>query len=144
MPWVGFEPTIPASERAKTVHVFITSCTAYVFISFRCIGLYDTVCCTNLPYGVFQRGDSVHVSPRIQPTADVRIRPVTCGSIGNECMLLCNLEEWTWARYDGLGTPGRLEEQDAHADCCRKTNWKEASRKTNVKARTLLQWNLRI
>jgi hypothetical protein len=20
MPWVGFEPTIPASERAKTVH----------------------------------------------------------------------------------------------------------------------------
>jgi hypothetical protein len=21
MPWVGFEPTIPASERAKTVHV---------------------------------------------------------------------------------------------------------------------------
>jgi hypothetical protein len=27
MPWVGFEPTIPASERAKTVHVLDRSVT---------------------------------------------------------------------------------------------------------------------
>jgi hypothetical protein len=27
MPWVGFEPTIPASERAKTVHVLDFSAT---------------------------------------------------------------------------------------------------------------------
>jgi hypothetical protein len=27
MPWMGFEPTIPASERAKTVHVLDRSAT---------------------------------------------------------------------------------------------------------------------
>jgi hypothetical protein len=27
MPWLGFEPTIPASERAKTVHVLDRSAT---------------------------------------------------------------------------------------------------------------------
>jgi hypothetical protein len=27
MPWVGFEPTIPASERAKTVHALDRSAT---------------------------------------------------------------------------------------------------------------------
>jgi hypothetical protein len=27
MPWVGFEPTVPASERAKTVHVLDLSAT---------------------------------------------------------------------------------------------------------------------
>jgi hypothetical protein len=27
MPWVGFEPTIPGSERAKTVHILDRSAT---------------------------------------------------------------------------------------------------------------------
>jgi hypothetical protein len=27
MPWVGFEPTVPASERAKTVHALERSAT---------------------------------------------------------------------------------------------------------------------
>jgi hypothetical protein len=27
MPWVGFEPTVPASERAKTVHALDRSAT---------------------------------------------------------------------------------------------------------------------
>jgi hypothetical protein len=34
MPWVGFEPTIPASERAKTVHALDRAATVTVFVEF--------------------------------------------------------------------------------------------------------------
>jgi hypothetical protein len=32
MPWVGFEPTVPASERAKTVHALDRSATVTGFL----------------------------------------------------------------------------------------------------------------
>jgi hypothetical protein len=33
MPWVGFEPTIPAFERAKTVHVLDRAATVFGVIA---------------------------------------------------------------------------------------------------------------
>jgi hypothetical protein len=42
MPWMGFESTIPASERAKTVHALDRAATMN--------GTYDTIRCRNAEY----------------------------------------------------------------------------------------------
>jgi hypothetical protein len=41
MPWVGFEPTIPVFERAKTVHALDREATviSYTYITFKLISL---------------------------------------------------------------------------------------------------------
>jgi hypothetical protein len=43
IPWVGFEPTIPASERAKTVHALDSSATV-IGISWYSAFPFDVIC----------------------------------------------------------------------------------------------------
>jgi hypothetical protein len=53
MPWVVFEPTIPAFERAKTVYALDRAATVIGFpVSLRSENLYVAIICKYSEYGI--------------------------------------------------------------------------------------------